>query len=70
MSLPFFSKLRNKKAYMRIVENELQKVRDTIDAQTEHFSPSMRDYMPGVQGERQDDSSGAGAAHSSGHRWH
>ena len=45
MSLPFFSKLRNKKAYMRIVENELQKVRDTIDAQTEHFSPYMRDYM-------------------------
>ncbi len=45
MSLPFFSKLRNKKAYMRIVETELQKVRDTIDAQTGHFSPYMRDYM-------------------------
>ena len=45
MSLPFFSKLRNKKAYMRIVETELQKVRDAIDAQTEHFSPYMRDYM-------------------------
>ena len=45
MSLPFFSKLRNKKAYMRIVQDELQKVRDTIDAQTGHFSPHMQDYM-------------------------
>ena len=45
MSLPFFSKLRHKKAYLRIVETELQKVRDTIEEQTGHFSPYMRDYM-------------------------
>ena len=45
MSLPFFSKLRNKKAYMRIVQDELQKVRDTIEAQTGHFSPYIQDYM-------------------------
>lgn len=45
MSFPFFSKLRQKKAYMQLVQDELQKVRDTIAAQTEHFSPYMRDYM-------------------------
>ena len=45
MGLPFFSKLRQRKAYMQIVQDELQKVRDTIDAQTGHFSPHMRDYM-------------------------
>lgn len=45
MSLPFFSKLRNKKAYIRTVKTELDKVRDVIAAQTEHFSPYMRDYM-------------------------
>lgn len=45
MSFPFFSKLRQKKAYKQLVRDELQKVRDTIAAQTEHFSPYMRDYM-------------------------
>lgn len=45
MSFPFFSKLRQKKAYTQLVQDELQKVRDTIAAQTEHFSPYMRDYM-------------------------
>lgn len=45
MSFPFFSKLRQKKAYKQLVQDELQKVRDTIAAQTEHFSPYMRDYM-------------------------
>ena len=45
MSLPFFSKLRNKKAYIQAVKAELDKVRDTIAAQTQHYSPYMRDYM-------------------------
>lgn len=45
MSLPFFSKLRNKKAHVQAVKAELDKVRDTIAAQTQHYSPYMRDYM-------------------------
>lgn len=45
MSLPFFSKLRNKKAHIRAVKAELEKVRNTIADQTQHFSPYMRDYM-------------------------
>lgn len=45
MSLPFFSKLRNKRTYIRTVKTELDKVRGVIAAQTEHFSPYMQDYM-------------------------
>ena len=45
MSIPFFSKLRNRKAHLQTVKTELQKVRNAIEAQTEHFSPHMRDYM-------------------------
>ncbi|MBQ8517682.1 MAG: polyprenyl synthetase family protein [Akkermansia sp.] len=45
MSIPFFSKLRNRKAHLRTVKAELQKVRDAIESQTEQFSPHMRDYM-------------------------
>ncbi len=45
MSIPFFSKLRNRKAHLQTVKTELQKVRDAIESQTEHFSPHMREYM-------------------------
>ncbi len=45
MSFPFFSKLRNKKAYMQLVRNELQKVRTEIAKQAEAFEPYVRDYM-------------------------
>ncbi len=45
MSIPFFSKLRNRKAHLQTVKAELQKVRDAIESQTEHFSPHMREYM-------------------------
>ncbi|MBR5894494.1 MAG: polyprenyl synthetase family protein [Akkermansia sp.] len=45
MSLPFFSKLRNKKAYLKLVQQELQKVRDEIARQTEEFEPYVKDYM-------------------------
>lgn len=45
MSLPFFSKLRNRKAHVQAVKAELDKVRNTIAEQTQHFSPYMRDYM-------------------------
>ena len=45
MSFPFFSKLRNKKAHLKTIREELDKVRRAIEAQTEHFSPYVRDYM-------------------------
>ncbi len=45
MSFPFFSKLRNKKAYMQLVRNELQKVREEISRQAEEFEPYVREYM-------------------------
>jgi len=45
MSLPFFSKLRNKKAHLQLIRNELQKVRDEIECQTQDFSPHVRKYM-------------------------
>lgn len=45
MSFPFFSKLRNKRAYMQLVRNELQKVRAEIANQAEAFEPYVREYM-------------------------
>lgn len=45
MSFPFFSKLRNKKAHIQAIRTELDKVRNTIAAQTEQFSPYAREYM-------------------------
>ena len=48
MSIPFFSKLRYRKAHLQTVKAELQKVRDAIEAQTEHFSPHVREYMSRV----------------------
>ncbi|MBQ4613338.1 MAG: polyprenyl synthetase family protein [Akkermansia sp.] len=45
MSFPFFSKLRNKKAYLQLVRNELQKVREEIASQAEAFEPYVREYM-------------------------
>ncbi|MBR1978971.1 MAG: polyprenyl synthetase family protein [Akkermansia sp.] len=45
MSFPFFSKLRNKRAYMQLVRNELQKVRSEIAKQADAFEPYVRDYM-------------------------
>lgn len=48
MSIPFFSKLRNKKAHMQVVRKELQRVRDAIAAQTVQFAPYVRTYMEQV----------------------
>lgn len=45
MSFPFFSKLRNKKAYLQLVRSELQKVREEIARQAENFEPYVREYM-------------------------
>ncbi len=45
MSFPFFSKLRNRRAHMQVIREELQKVRDEIAAQTQVFDPSARRYM-------------------------
>lgn len=48
MSLPFFSKLRDKKAYIKLVKAELDKVRDRIARQVDHFEPYVRRYMTEV----------------------
>ncbi len=45
MSFPFFSKLRNKRAHLQVIREELQKVRDEIAAQTQVFEPHVRAYM-------------------------
>ena len=45
MSLPFFSKIRNHKAHIRAVKAELAEVRAVIAAQTDCFSPYVKDYM-------------------------
>lgn len=45
MSIPFFSKLRHKKAHLKLVQQELQKVREEIARQTEDFEPCVREYM-------------------------
>ena len=45
MSFPFFSKLRNKRAHLQVIREELQKVRDEIAAQTQVFEPHVRTYM-------------------------
>lgn len=45
MSLPFFSKLRHKKAHLRLIQDELQKVRDEIGRQTHDFTPVVQEYM-------------------------
>lgn len=45
MAIPFFSKLRDKKTHLKLINRELQKVRDEIAAQTEVFEPYTREYM-------------------------
>ena len=45
MSFPFFSKLRQKKQHLRLIRDELQRVRLTISEQTNDFSPHVRRYM-------------------------
>lgn len=45
MAIPFFSKLRDKKTHLKLINKELQKVRDEIAAQTEAFEPYVREYM-------------------------
>lgn len=45
MSLPFFSKLRHKKAHVQLIRRELQKVRDEIERQTQEFDPYVHEYM-------------------------
>ena len=45
MAIPFFSKLREKKTHLKLINKELQKVRDEIAAQTENFDPHVREYM-------------------------
>lgn len=45
MSFPFFSKLRHKKEYVRLIKGELQRVRDEIAAQVGEFQPHVRPYM-------------------------
>lgn len=48
MSLPFFSKFRNKKAHLQLIRAELQKVRETIADQTKDFTPHVKRYMDEV----------------------
>lgn len=45
MSLPFFSKLRHEKAHLKLIQDELQKVRDEISRQTKDFTPHVQQYM-------------------------
>ena len=45
MSFPFFSKLRQKREHLRLIRDELQRVRLTISQQTNDFSPHVRRYM-------------------------
>ena len=45
MSFSFFSKLRQKKQHLRLIRDQLQRVRRTISEQTNDFSPHVRRYM-------------------------
>lgn len=45
MSFPFFSKLRNRKAHIKIVKHELERVRACIAAQAADYEPHTRRYM-------------------------
>ncbi len=45
MSFPFFSKLRNKRAHMQVIQYELQRVRDAIEEQIVEFDPHTQNYM-------------------------
>lgn len=48
MSFSFFSKLRHKKEHLRLIKNELQRVRERIAAQVEDYEPYVRHYMEEV----------------------
>lgn len=45
MAISFFSKLREKRTHLKLINRELQKVRDEIALQTEEFEPYVREYM-------------------------
>lgn len=48
MPIPFFSKIRNRKAYQELLRPDLKKVEEFIEAQTQSFSPTVGDYMETV----------------------
>ena len=45
MGLPFFSKLRHHRQHLRLIKNELQRVRGKIAAQAADFQPHVRGYL-------------------------
>lgn len=45
MNFPFFSKLQNQRAQLKFIEEKLQEVADTIEAQTEELDAPIRQYM-------------------------
>ena len=45
MSFPFFSKLRHHKEHLRLIKNEMQRVRAKIASQATDFQPHVREYM-------------------------
>ncbi len=45
MSFAFFSKLRHHRQHLRLIDSELQRVRDKIAAQTQEFQPHARAYV-------------------------
>lgn len=48
MAFSFFNKLRNKKQHLKLIKQELDKVRDVIARQVEPFGPHVRPYMEHV----------------------
>ncbi len=48
MSFPFFSKLRHHKQHLRLIKDDLRKVRETIAAQVKGFCPHVQTYMEQV----------------------
>ncbi len=48
MSFTFFSKLRHHRQHLRLIRDELQRVREKIAAQTREFQPHARVYMAQV----------------------
>ncbi|MCH5285302.1 MAG: polyprenyl synthetase family protein [Akkermansiaceae bacterium] len=48
MSFPFFSKLRHKKEHLKLIKQELQRVRSEIAAQVQEFQPHVQQYMEDI----------------------
>lgn len=48
MPIPFFSKVRSRKAYSDLLRPDLKRVSEFIESQTEIFEPTVRDYMETV----------------------